>query len=259
MSGAPHRLTLRMTSEGVEARLASAEGDLLQKVADESANHAQIVASLPASDVELIAYHTRAKAALDAISAAYNSEKARINALWKTTPGGEVTAKLSVDIIRVAAEFRLDDFVRRTFNVADHIEAIRAQVEDQIEKHAANANAIGDGMAYTAAAAEAYLGWVHPTGQRHVEKCETAVRVIEAALAELDRLNRNGIDMTRERMYVRGKNVADMCSRAMNSPGAFLWSRGEHVVKGFVDDMIKRGLRGNGGPFTAAKRRLGIK
>jgi hypothetical protein len=44
----------------------------------------------------------------------------------------------------------------------------------------------------------------------------------------------------------------------MKAPDGFLWSRGEHVVKGFVDDMIKRGLRGNGGPLLAAKRRLGI-
>src|SRR4051812_17607964 len=126
--------------------------------------------------------------------------------------------QLATKIMQVAAAYRLDDFVRRTFNADKHIEAIRAQAEDQIEKHANNPNATGDGMAYTAAAAEMYLGWVEPRGQRHIDKVDIAIRVIDAALRELDLMTANGIDMTGERWYVRGKAVLMMCNRARATP-----------------------------------------
>lgn len=166
--------------------------------------------------------------------------------------------QLAAKIIQIAAKFRLDDFVRKTFNVEQHLEAIRAQVADQIEKHANNPNATGDGMAYTGAAAEMYLGWVEPRGRRHIDKVSVAIRVLDAALKELERLTANGVDMRGERWYVRGRNVLEMCKGAMFAPDDFLWKRGAAVVKAFIDDMDARGLKGNRSAVATAKRRLGM-
>ena len=264
--GVSHQLMIEMTEAGLEVWMASAEGALLQKVSDEIATQDGIIRGLPSFDAELVNYHTTAKAALQNIVTWFNGDRTRINGLRASKSNDEVQAmlrdlgeQLATKIIQVAAKYRLDDFVRKTFNIAEHLDAIRKQVEDQIEKHALNPKATGDGMAYTAAAAEMYLGWVDPGGQRHIDKVSVAIRVIDGALKELDQMTQNGVDMRGERWYVRGKNVLDMCRRSISAPNSFLWGRGAEVVKDFIDKMDAQSQKGNGGAVATVKRRLGIK
>jgi hypothetical protein len=266
MMGAGHRLTITMHPDGVDVRMASAEGALLQKVREEITTQEGIISALPPADTELIAYHTGAKDALSGIVTWYGAERLRINGLRASkTPAElqtlmrELGEGLAQRIIAVSAKYRLDDFVRKTFNVKATLESIRAQVEDQIEKHADNPAAVGDRMAYTAAAAEMYLGWLAKSGQRHVDKVSIAMRVIDAALKDLDQLEKGGINMQGERWYVRGKNVLAQCNSAISAPDSYVWARGAGVVKAFIDDMDARGVKGNGSAVADAKRRLGMK
>lgn len=265
MKGKPHRLNIEMLPGGVDVHMASAEGALLTKVKDEIATQENIIKGLPPGDTELIDHHTRAKAALEAIVNWFEAERKRINGLRAKTPEAEVIKQLrnlgeqlASRIIKVAIDFRLDDFVRKAFNIAEHLNAISEQVYQLQDKHANNKNAIGDRMAYTAAAAEIYLGWVEPAGRRHSEKVSIGMAVIQRALKELDALVRNGVDLRGERMYVRGKTLLELCAQALKDPSGFIWARGAHVVKAFIDDMDQRGLKGNGGAVAAAKRRLGM-
>jgi hypothetical protein len=266
MRGMSHHLTMTLGPNGLAVMMASSsEADLIQKVNDEVQNQDNLIRALDPADTELIGYHTRAKTALQGITTWYAAERTRINGMRATIGNDQVTVllrqlgeQLSARIVQVAAQFRLDDFVRRTFNVAETLESIRRQVEEQIEKHANNPNAKGDGMAYTAAAAELYLGWVEPRGQRHVDKVSSAIRSLERSLENLNLLQRNGIDMTGERWFVRGRNVLDLCNRAMNNPSGFLYGRGAGVLRSFINDMDARGQRGNPRSVHDAKRYLGM-
>jgi hypothetical protein len=268
MMGMSHHLIIDMKEAGLDTQMASTAGTLIQKVSDEVAtqnNIINILSSNPPADPELISYHKRAKDSLQGILTWYESERKRINNLRASAGNAKVqdmlrdfSEQLAQRIIRVAAVFRLDDFVRKTFNVAEHLEAIVRQVE-QIEKHVNNPNAKGDGMAYTAAAAEMYLGWLEPGRQRHVDKVSIAIRVIDGALKELNRLTEYGVDMRGEQSYVRGKTVFDMCLRAISTPKQFLFARGHVVLKSFIDDMDSRGQKGNGSALSEVKLWLGMK
>jgi hypothetical protein len=165
---------------------------------------------------------------------------------------------LIVRIVQVSAKYRLEDFAKRTFDIAAHLQTIENTVEKSIEKHKTNKDAKGDGMAYTAAAAEVYLGWVHPGGERHITKVADGVISLERELQELDKLHKNGIDMSGERYYVRGRNVLELCKRAQQDPSGFLWERGYAVIKDFVDDMQANGVDGNVRVVDDVRRRLGM-
>ena len=113
-------------------------------------------------------------------------------------------------------------------------------------------------MAYTAMAAEIYLGWYAPSGQLHAEKTQMAVRRITEELAKLDKLGEYGIDLTGEEWYKRGKTVVDRCESALKAPKAFLYARGKDVLKHFIDDMANRNIPGNPSAVDEAKRHLGM-
>jgi hypothetical protein len=270
MEGESHELTVRDTGGAPEVWMASPNpGALRGRVNDEIGTQTTLIEQLTASptpDHEVIAHHTRARTELQGILTWHDAEVAGIRAQHATLGQEGINAALrrlgdglAARIVEVAARFRLKDFARRTFNVDEHLESIRVQVEDQIEKHADNPAALGDGMAYTAAAAEAYLGWVHGGGERHWDKVVTGSRITGHALDELNVLQRNGIDMTGERMYVRGRNVLEMCERAQRDPKQFLWDRGETVLREYVEDMDARGQRGNGRAVHDVKVHLGMK
>ena len=148
--------------------------------------------------------------------------------------------------------------MRETFDVSGSLNAIRAQVVDRIEKHVNNPQAVGDRMAYTAAAAEIYLGWVPRTGQRHAEKVQVAITTMEREVGKLDMLRNSGFDITGERMYVRGKSVLEMCRRSLADPPGFLWGRGEDTLRKYIEDMDRRGLKGNGRSVADVRRHLGM-
>jgi hypothetical protein len=267
MQGKPHQLTLDINPAGsLEVTMASRNaGSIVAKVNAEIESQDNIVKALPPGDTELIAYHTAAKAALQDIVTWYQSEHGRITVQYRSGTPQAVPAllrglgeALAARVVQVAAQYRMEDFARRTFNISEHLDSIRAQVDDQIEKHKDNPDAIGDGMAYTAMAAEIYLGWVPKSGQRHAEKVAVATIAITKAIEELNLLKRNGIDMSGERYYVRGRTVLQMCEQALQDPRGFLWARGAGTLKGFIKDMDARGLKGNGPSVADVKRHLGM-
>jgi hypothetical protein len=246
----------------------NAPKDLQAKLNAEIATQQGIVSQLqavPGSDPALIAHHQAALADLSAIGTSWTTERGKIQAQHATlgTAGiGRELARLAEtiapQIMQVAVKYRLTDFARQTFEVEETLNAIRAQVEDQIEKHKNNPRAKGDKMAYTAAAAELYLGWSPDSGQLHSQKVFTAMGVIEDNLKKLEWMRSNGLDITGDRMYVRGRSTLEMCRRATDDPGAFLWNRGLPVLKDFIDDMDARGIKGNQAKVDEIRRHFGM-
>ena len=269
MEGQSHELTLQYGGGGVSAVMASnAPANLVAKVNAEIATHKGIVEQLrkdPDADPALIERHVNAQGELQAIVTGYDKRKAEIQAQHATlgTEGisrelAKLAEEIAPQIVQVAARYRLDDFARRTFEIQGTVDSIKNVVVDQIEKHKDNPNAKGDGMAYTAAAAENYLGWVHPTDQRHSEKVGVAIATLDRDLAKLEWMTKNGVDMTGERWYVRGRSTVELCRRALADPGAFLWARGFGVMKEFIDDMDARGIRGNKRQVDEIRRHFGM-
>ena len=264
MRGAGHTLTLRYTKGAVSVVMASGTPKSLDaKVRDEIADlDAKISVS---TDPAQIAKWEAAKGELQTVIGVYDASRQSITARAREKGDAWVKEQLTVlgselaePIMAIAGRYGLTDFARDAFGVTEKLQSIRAQVEEQIEKHKETAHAVGDRMAYTAHAAEVVLGWQATTGQLHTQKTLDGQRNIRARLKELDELREHGLDFSQEEWYVRGKEVADRCSAALADPRGFLYARGKDVLKHFIDDMAARGMTGNARAVADAKRHLGM-
>ncbi|MGB5928818.1 MAG: DUF4157 domain-containing protein [Cyclobacteriaceae bacterium] len=269
MSGKSHTLTIQTTDRGLTVEMASPNPGALQgKINDEIEKQGDVARTFAAKgDNNLAAYHIAAARALQNILTWYDREKNDVNQFY-TDPEvtesqireelQELAEALTNRIVQVSVQYRLEDFARDTFNLQENLNSIENQVVDQIEKHADNPNATGDGMAYTAAAAEMYLGWIASSNQRHITKVSTAIRVINNALVNLAPLEENGIPINNERWVVRGRSILRQCNDAISNPRGFLQGRPRSVMFEFLNDMDARGITGNAGAVAYEKRRLGI-
>jgi len=188
------------------------------------------------------AYHQAALDDLNGLRAGYDAEVARI----RGGPPDQIEAQLRAlgatlagKISAIAAKHKLKDFVLQTWNVGPHLDSIRTQVQDQLEKHFLTQPSVGDGHANTATAAELALGWVHESDQRHVEKTSIAAAAIAADLAALDEVQKMGVvDLNRETWYVKGKRTLKDCEEALKSPRAYLQAKGQ--TNAFVEDIRRQ-------------------
>ena len=240
MAGAGHRLILEIRGDAVHTTMASVPRDLLDKVRDEMASR-QAAARVTTGDEQ--ERHRNAHSALGRLVHWYEGARTRILA----GPHAERTVKLALladqlvpRVVEVGNQHGLKDFLRRTFDVEGHLNAIERQIVDQLEKHLGSSTAIGDGHANTATAAEIALGWVHSTGQRHIEKTQTAFTVISRHLTDLDQLREHGLDLSGEPMVQRGRAAARDCEQALSDPSAYL--RRKNQVAPFCLDLVARGL-----------------
>lgn len=262
MRGTPHHLTLDMSAAGaLDVTMASpSAGKLLQKIDAEIGTQNEIIEAAPKdSTSELTERPKEVKEALEGIKGWYAMQLPEVAAAYagggKRSGAGvarmrQLASDLAVKIVQVSAQYGMEDFAKRALDIDTHIDTIRKQVEDQIEKHKGASYAAGDGMATSAYAAEAWLGWDNPKGA-HKGKVETARLEISQALVELDLLHNNGISMSGEPIYKRGKETLALCDEALRDPQAYLLAR-PACLKGFLTDMNRRGQAGNAAAVAVA-------
>ena len=238
MGGTSHKLTTIYSNRRVRTIMASNTGELISKVKGEIKE--QTEKARESKNKTNQKKHRKAATELQGIVNLYNTKSKKIVATKDFSKIQVGLEKLNNEVakkaILIGNKYGLKDFLYDAFDIKTPLNAIKSQIEDQLEKHVGSESStvIGDGHANSATAAELALGWKHEqTGTNHLYKTGTAKGVILSSLEKLDDLIGKGADnigIQKEEWYVRGKEAVEDCNRATGSATAYLKSKGMYKV-----------------------------